>query len=496
VQVERTDHRLWWWSTSSPLVESDLYHGERNDARIRVPGWDAPLKPGMEAGGTALVRPVVAEPPGGVLRAQAVEPIRVVQSIPPISRTEVGGGGAAVYDFGQNIAGWVCIRLRAEAGAEIRMLHSEALRDDGLVEMKMNRGARATDVYIARGGAEEEWEPRFTYHGFRYVQVETRGAVESLRLVARVVRTDARRIGAFRCAHEMVNRIRDACEWTEADNLHSLPTDCPQREERMGWLNDMTVRAESAMYTFDLNLLYAKWSEDIAQAQGVVTGAITDVAPFDPYHSRHYGNRPADPVSSSYLLTAWLSYLHYGDRRIMERRFAGLMRWYAYLQDQAEDGILTYSYWGDWASPAEHAVAGSVGTGAVSAATPGALVSTSYLYYDAVLLSGMASALGLPKEADGFADDARGTAAAFNSRFYDATEKRYATGSQASQAIPLALGLVPQDRVAGAVECLVRDIEKRGVHLSTGNLATRYVLEVLADHGHVDLAWALVTQRS
>jgi alpha-L-rhamnosidase len=494
--VERTDHRLWWCATASPVVEADLYNGEHFDARIRVPGWDLPLDREPGRGGGGLVRPVTAEPPGGVLRAQDVEPIRVVQDIASVSSNPVDGGAATVYDLGQNIAGWARIRLRAAAGTEIRLLYSEALRNDGQVEMRMNRGARATDAYIARGGDEEEWEPRFTYHGFRYVQTEARGPVDAFDLIARVARTDARKVGTFRCADELVNRIRAACEWTEADNLHSLPTDCPQREERMGWLNDMTVRAESALYTFDLNLLYAKWSEDVAQAQGDVTGAITDVAPFDPYHSRHYGNRPADPVSSSYLLTAWLCYLHYGDRRTLERRYPGLVRWYRYLAEQAEDGILAYSYWGDWASPAEHAVPGSVGSGAVSAITPGALVSTCYLYYDAILLSRMARVLSRDHQAAEYENDARKVAAAFNREFYDAERMCYATGSQASQAIPLALGVVPEERVAGAVAHLARDVQERGTHLTTGNLATRYVLEVLADNGLQDLAWALVTQRS
>ncbi len=513
--VDNTDRRTWRWSPATPVAEASLYDGESHDARIVVPGWDA-----AAAGRASLLKPLLAEPPGGAMVAQNLEPIRVVDEIKPIASWEVAGltaigartqaGGTnqpagtghgrlvspTVFDLGQNIAGWARIRVRAVEGRTIRLLFSEALRDDHQVELKQNGSAKATDTYVAGGSGSKEWEPAYTYHGFRYVQVEADGPVDEFELTGRVVRSAVSRIGEFRCSDELASRLRTACEWTEGDNLHSLPTDCPQREERMGWLNDMAVRAESALYTFDLNLLYAKWAEDIAQAQGKTTGAIPDVAPLDAYHTPHFGNRPADPVSSSYLLICWLSYLHYGDRRLLERRYNGLVRWYQYLADQADGGILDYSYWGDWASPQAYSVEGSVGAGAVSAITPGALVSTSFLSYDAALLSKIARAIGRTSDAARFAADAGRIRAAFNSRFYAQEQGWYGSGSQACQAIPLAHGIVPEDRAERAVDHLAADIVEKGTHLSTGNIASRYVPEVLCDFGRVDLAWDIVTQRT
>jgi alpha-L-rhamnosidase len=496
-----TDRRTWWWSPSTPTTAASIYDGETHDARIRVPGWNAggslvPLAP-QPAGAELrpLQRPLTAEPPGGRLVGQDLEPIRVMADLTPVRVHEIDER-TSVYDLGQNIAGWALIAVRGPAGTEVTLLFSEALRDDGRVEPAMNRGAKATDRYILCGDGEERWEPGFTYHGFRYVEVTTSGALESFELTGRLVRSSVRKAGDFSCADELANRIRTACEWTEADNLHGVPTDCPQREERFGWLNDMTVRAESAMYTFDLGRLYAKWAEDIAHAQGPATGAITDVAPFDPYHARHFGNRPADPVSSSYLLVCWLSYLHYGDRRVLEHRYDGLVRWYEYLRSQSDDLVLRYSYWGDWASPKRYAVEGSVGSGAVSAVTPGALVSSAYLWYDAALLARISLALGRHDDHERFESQAREIADAFDREFFSEERGCYATGSQGAQAIPLALGIVPQERRAPVAQRLVDAVLEADTHLSTGNLASRYVLEALCDHGHTDLAWALATQTS
>ena len=169
--------------------------------------------------------------------------------------------------------------------------------------------ARAEDIYILKGEGEETWEPRFTYHGFRYVQVEGYPGEPAARQRrrSRVVRSAAATAGSFACSNELFNRIHQMVRWTEAGNLHSLPTDCPQRDERMGWLNDMAARSEEAIYNFDMARLFAKWIGDIADAQDPRTGAITDTAPF------RWGRRPADPVSVCYLLIPWLLYVHYGD---------------------------------------------------------------------------------------------------------------------------------------------------------------------------------------
>jgi alpha-L-rhamnosidase len=276
---------------------------------------------------------------------------------------------------------------------------------------------------------------------------------------------------------------------TEASNLHSIPTDCPQRDERMGWLNDMTVRIEQALYNFDLSRFYQKWIADIKDTQSS-DGAITDTAPF------RWGFRPADPVSASYLLTAMKSYEFYGNRRMVSDHFNGLKAWVDYLACRTENGIVNYSYWGDWSPPEEFGTPGSVGSGAVSRNTPGKLISTGYLYYCARLLSQMAAILGNKEDEVFYENLAKQTANAFNRTWWDETTGGYASNNQACNSFALFLGLVGSGDISRVVENLVKDVEKHNYHLTTGNLCTKYLLEVLTEYGHPELAYKIVTQET
>jgi alpha-L-rhamnosidase len=362
------------------------------------------------------------------------------------------------------------------------------LKDDGTVNMDNLRKARSTDSYIMKGTGEESWEPRFTYHGFRYVQVEGwPGKMDIDSIGIRVVRSAVEPSGTFACSNELLNRIHRMVTWTEASNLHSVPTDCPQRDERMGWLNDMTVRIEPALYNFRLARLYAKFLDDVADTQSP-DGAITDTAPFK------WGKRPADPVSASYLLLGWLPYLHYGDTEPMRAHYAGFARWVDYLVSRSERGILSYSSWGDWAPPQNEAISGSIGAGAVSAKTPGELISTGYLHYHAKLLAQMARVLGDESEAARREQLAQEVAQAFNEKFWDEKVGGYGSNNQACNAFALFLGVVSPERVPRVVHNLVQAVEKNGYHLSTGNLCTKYLLEMLTEQGHSDVALRIATQ--
>ena len=240
--------------------------------------------------------------------------------------------------------------------------YAELIHEDYSVNPISLRRARATDIYTLKGGEEEIYEPRFTYHGFRYVQIyglEERPGAD--RFTGCVVRSDVCRVGAFSCDNKLLNQLYSNIVWTEGSNLHGLPTDCPQRDERLGWLNDMTVRNECALYNYRLPQLYEKWLQDIRDAQGERTGAITDTAPFI-----RYGLRPADPVSTSFLLIPWNTYLHYGDVRIIEQNYEAMRRWVGYLKRNSNGYVLRYSQMGDWAAPVSGTDLGSIGSGAVS----------------------------------------------------------------------------------------------------------------------------------
>lgn len=480
-----------WWVTRSPIISNSIYDGEVYDARVERPGWDTPDKsrpnPRDRTARWLDAHPI--EPPGGVLVSQKLEPIKVVDAFKPVSLKEPAPG-VFVFDTGQNLAGWARIRVKGERGTRVTLKFAENLSADGTVNQENLRAAAATDVYILKGGEDEEWEPRFTYHGFRYVQVEGfpgRPAMDSL--TVKVVRSAVEPNGIFESSNSLINRIQKMVWWTEASNLHSIPTDCPQRDERMGWMNDMTVRIEQALYNFRLARFYNKFIDDVRDTQDE-QGAIADTAPFK------WGKRPADPVSASYLLLAWHLYDHYGDTSAMERHFDGLRGWVDYLVSRSDDLIVNYGSWGDWSPPAKFSVSGSAGGSAISAQTPLTFMSTGYLYYSARLLSQIAGVLGKTAEQSKYARLAAQTADAFNRKFWNEAAGGYANNNQAANSFALFLGVVPENRRARVLANLVKDVEAHDGHLTTGNLCTKYLLEVLTEHGYADLAYRIATQET
>lgn len=482
--------RLRWRVTSGPILANSVYDGETYDARLEKHGWDLP---GGGSGKTdrteAWENLLPVEPPGGKLVSQMVEPIRVVDTILPRAVREPVPG-VFVFDTGQNLAGWAELRVRGPRGTTVTLKFAENVNPDGTVNQENLRKASATDTYILKGGGEERWEPRFTYHGFRYVQVEGYPGRPSLDNVAvKVVRSSVAPNGSFESSSELLNRIQKMVWWTEAGNLHSIPTDCPQRDERMGWLNDMTVRIEQALYNFSLGRFYSKFLDDVSDTQAA-DGSITDTVPFK------WGRRPADPVSASYLLLGWQLYRHYGDTYAMRRHFHHFQRWVDFLAGKAENFIVPYGYYGDWSPPIAFGVSSSIGASAVSKDTPLPFMSTGYLYYCSRLLSDMARVLDKKEESARYAALARNVADAFNRKYWNAATGGYANNNQAANSFALSLGVVPNGLRARVIANLRADVEKNAFHLTTGNLCTKYLLETLTENGHADAAYRIAVQET
>jgi alpha-L-rhamnosidase len=490
VLATRWDPYESWLVSTGPTVRSSLFDGEFYDARRERPGWASPEGPMESANRTEQwINAVVTDAPGGKMVSQSQEPIKVVETFLPavIHRP---AEGLYVLDAGRNLSGWAAIKVRGPKGTKVSLKFAESLKEDGTINQENLRSAAAEDVYILKGIGEEQWEPSFTYHGFRYVQVE--GLPQEPAdddIMIRVVRSAVESTGRFACSNELLNRIHRMVRATEAGNLHSIPTDCPQRDERMGWLNDMTVRIEQALYNFDLSRLYAKWVADVRDTQAE-DGSITDTAPF------RWGFRPADPVSASYLLAVLKSYLFYGNERLVSHYFRALKAWVDFLASRTDDGIVTYSYWGDWAPPERFGVPGSVGSGAVSRDTPGKLISTGYLFYCAKLISQLAALLGNEADAVLYEELAKKTADAFDKTWWNEETGGYGSNNQACNALALSLGLVDKGNVSRVVENLVEDVKRHDCHLTTGNLCTKYLLEVLAEHGHPELAYRIAIQET
>lgn len=503
----------WFAHTDGPMRTCNIFLGEEYDAQKEKKGWDSPGFNTHAAENGFWIPALEAEPPTEKLTPMIEEPIRAIGELAPVSLKTLESGfnmvdfaqytiggrlsfsykkserEATIVDFGQNLAGCVKLRMNCPAGTRVMIRYAEILHPDGTLNTDNLRAAQQRDVYIARGGGEE-YMARFTYHGFRYAEISGLSNLKADDVTAVVIRNDVMVQGSFKCANKTLNQIQHNCLWTESNNLHSVPTDCPQRDERQGWLNDLTVRAEEAVYNFDMSRFYRKFLMDISEAQGKKTGAIADTSPF-----KYNGAHPADPVCSSYLILPWLLYTHYGDKEVLERHYDGLAAWVAYLEKMRDgDGTVLYSYYGDWAAPVGGNI--SAGISAVSVITPGRLMSTGYLHLNARIMADIARVLGKDADIQYYESLSNNIKETLNRVYLNRERGCYATNSQAANTFMLYLEVVPEEYRAAVIDNLVKDIRAHDTHLTTGNLCSRYIFDVLAGNGHIDLAYELITQTS
>jgi len=473
-----------WRTSGGPVRENGLYYGERTDARVVIDGWD---RPGFDDRAWDQAVMVAGYP----LAAQMMPPIRVTRRLPPRSVRRLAAG-ASIFDFGQNFSGWTRLTAAGPAGTEIRLRHAELLHEDGTLNLGPNENAEATDVYILRGdGGPEVYEPKFTYHGFRYVEMTGfPGEPGPEALEGLFVHSDVSPAGEFRTSNELINRIHEAILWGQLSNLMSIPTDCPQRDERHGWLGDAHLSAEEAVFNFDMAAFYAKFLDDIRLAQKD-DGSLPDVVP--PYLPRLY---PADPAwSSAYATLVELLWDHYADRRVIATHYAALKRYIDYLGTCADEHIIRkLGKYGDWCPPG----------GIVPKKTPVEMTSTWYYCHDIRILARLAAVLGRDEEARRYARLAEAVKDAFNTAFLG--ESQYAAirvspvdnyPNQSSNALPLYLDMVPADLKDKVVASLVQSVARQqDYHVDTGILGTRYILDVLTAAGHGQAAFRMATHKS
>ncbi len=465
-----------WRARAAPIVENTLYHGEIYDARLEQPGWD---RAGFDDAGWGPV--VVLEDAADRLVAQACEPIRVTDELPGVGVTQPEPG-LWIFDFGQNLAGRCRLRVRGPAGTRVRLRFAETLTPDGQLDRRNLVGARATDVYVLRGGEEETWEPRFTYHGFRYVEVTGwPGEPRPDALTARVLHTAAAPAGEFACSSALLNQIQHNIVWAQRSNLMSVPTDCPQRDERLGWLGDAHLFAPTACWNMELAAFFAKWLTDIRDSQAA-DGAIADVAPLAVLRG------PAAPGWGDAIAgVPWTLLRYYGDVRAVAANYAALRAWVEYMRARAPGHLYACPHqvrehgYGDWVAPVE---------------SPRAPIAVAFYYYSTRRLAELAGVLGRADDAAEYTRLAGEIRAAFNAAYFDPGTASYLGGTQAANILPLALGLVPDERRAAVLANVARDIELRGAHLSTGFLATAFALPLLSTGGYHELACHVAQQTS
>lgn len=465
-----------WRAAPSPLIENDLYDGEVYDARQERNGWAEPGFDDVDWDGASIV-----EAPGGDPVPQRTPPIRVIETLEPEEILDREEG--PILDFGQNLVGWVELTVDgAEAGDEIKLRHGEVLLDDGSLALEDLRSADATDTYVAKGEDTETYEPRFTYHGFRYAQVVGYpGELDPEDVRAEVVHTDVEPISEFDCSNEELSQVQQNAQWGLRGNLHSVLTDCPQRDERFGWTGDNHIAARALTYNFDAARFYEKWMDDHEDVQSE-HGYIADTIPYG------YGTIPGDPTWGITQVTVpWHLYRHYGDVGVLERHYEGMHRYVDFWHEESDGGIIPdeYGNYGDWL--AFENTDGRRGL-------PYDLFNTAFQYHTTNLFAQIAAVLGYEDDAERYAARAEEIAAAFNEEFFDADAAQYGPGTQSSYAVPLYVGLVPERHVDAVVDNLVEKVREDGGKLQTGFLGTRPLIHTLVDHGHEEVAYEIVSQ--
>jgi alpha-L-rhamnosidase len=473
----------WKLTTSGPILANNDFDGEEYDARKELPGWNQ-----HGFGDANWETASVVSAPGGVLSAEMMAPIRVTGTLKPISVKEIRPG-VFIYDLGQNIAGWCRIHVKGPAGTAAMLRHAETLNPDGTLYMANLRGAEVSDIYTLKGGSKETWEPRFITHGFRYVEVSGfPGRLDLNSLEGRVVNDDLPSAGYFACSSDILNRIYTNIVWGTRGNYRSMPSDCPQRDERQGWLGDRSEECKGESYLFDMAPLFAKWRQDMADAQRT-NGVIPDVAPaYWPI----YSDNVTWPSSAIIIPDALLR--QFGDRSSLGKNYPSAKAWMEHMLTQAKDNILTRDNYGDWCVPPESPTL--IHSQDPARQTDKALLASSYFYYDLCLMTKYATMLGYTADAARWQELAAQFKAAFNARFLDREHGRYSNGTQTSCVLPLAFGLVPDDMTNAIFAQLVNKIENESHgHIGTGLIGGQFLNRVLSDHSRADLAYTIATQK-
>ncbi len=495
-QVQRivTDD-TWRTTNEGPVRVGDLLDGEVYDARRELPGWDAP---GFDAAAWTAAR--IFEPPtsapagGGKLQivAQPNEPIRIVQDVKPAGMIEPKPG-VYIFDLGQNIPGWCRLKVRGPAGTTITLRHAEVLNPDGTLYTANLRGAAQTDKYTLRGDGDEVFEPRFTYHGFRYVEVTGLPEKPALdALVGRAFCSAPPRVGYFECSDGQLNRLMENILWTQRANMMSVPTDCPQRDERMGWMGDITAFGQTACYTMDMAAFYTKWLADVRDAQ-TADGRYPDFAPqpFDP--NVRFSGVPA--WGDAGVVVPWRQYVNYGDRRLIAEHFESMRRWVDWIH--ANNPNLLWQQkrgndYGDWLNADTLKLEGWPAKGAEM---PKEVFATAFFAQSADLLARMALVIDKTDEAQRYRQLANDIRAAFQKAYVEADGKM--TGdTQAGYAIALAFNLMPDELRPAAVQRMIGCFEKYHGLISTGFLSTICLMNELSRAGRADEAYRLLNNRA
>ena len=477
-----------WKTAFGPIVDADLIMGETYDARREFGNWS---EPGFDDSEWRTVEHFPE--PAIEISPMLGRPVRAIQELKPIAPPVLGNTWPSpkwTFDLGQNMVGRIRLHVRGKEGQVLRIRFAEMLSPDGSIYTDNLRAAKQTDHYILRGDPKgETWESRFTFHGFRYVEI--RGHADTMlpdAVIGIVLHSDTPRTGTFSCSDPLVNQLQSNIDWGQRGNFLEVPTDCPQRDERLGWMGDAQVFSRTATWNRDVIAFFNKWQRDIADAQGA-EGEMPSVAP----HIEGVGPDGGPAWADAAVICPWTMYLCYGDKELLARHFDSLAKFIGYMETKAKDLIRSHpdtQVWhgyGDWLA--------LDGSGNVFGNTPKDLIGTAMFAYSTTLVAKMARVLGRTKDTARYERLAEKVRRAYQKRYL--TDDGVATGlTQTSYVLTLAFDLAPEALRPKLLAELIRDIEQRGNKLTTGFVGASYLPHVLSRFGRNDVAYKLLQQKA
>lgn len=476
-----------WMTHLSPIVSDSIYNGETYDARLEIPGWDRhPFDTSNWFAAQSVQRRTAKN-----FSVRIGPPVRVTARLSPQRITEPKDG-VYVIDFGQNHAGVTEIKLHQPAGTRIELRHAEKLFAGGLIDNRNLRSARATDVYICRGGAPETWMPRFTYHGYRYVEVRgLKRPPDPGMFTAVVFHSDCPATGTFACSDPLLNAVHAMTLWGQRSNFMTISTDCPQRDERLGWMGDGLDFSRLACWNQNTAAFYRKWTRDMADAVVETHAETADRSSASPggpaeqalptVYAPTLASAPAGCPgwSDAITIVPYTSYLFNADKLGLEMAYPAMRAWSNYILAHLKDGLFLHPTYGDWLALAP---------------TPWQLISAA-MAQRSVRITAKVAAIIAHDDAGRFEQAAAEMIRPFNAKFLNSMTLEYGNGSQCSNILPLAFGLTPHEMQAGVAQNVAQDIVARGYRLSTGFVGTPHLLAVLSRFGHKRLAARILSSR-
>lgn len=473
----------WKAFIDGPIQSNNEFDGETYDAMKEIPGWN---ENGFDD--SAWLAVDMVEAPLGKVKAQENPNLKTMDIVKPLSINKLHDG-RYVMDMGQNMVGWLQMKVKGKAGDQVKLRFVEVLNEDGTPDFENLRTAEVTDLYTLKGDSNgETWEPKFVVHGFRFVEISGYPGEPTIEdFLGKVVYDEMETIGQFETMNKTINQIHKNAFWGIRGNYRGMPMDCPQRDERLGWLGDRTTGAYGESFIFNNNNLYAKWLQDIRDTQKD-DGIIADIAPN--YWSGYSYNMT---WPAAYLFVAEMLYNQFGDRQPIENNYDSFKAYMEVMKDKhMKDYILTRDVYGDWCMPPEDL--SKIHASDPNRQTDGEVISTAYYYYMSGIMQRFAILLNKSEDIKYYDDLKKNIREAFNQKFYNEADKTYSNNTITANLLAVMCGLVDEQHKEDVFLNIVNKTKNEyNNHVSSGVIGIQWLMRGLTENGYPDLAYTLAT---